>query len=401
MKCGYARLGYANITLNITTTHNYSDLQCYTMVGRNYYTVLGLKREASQEDIKKAYRKLALRFHPDKNKEPGAEETFKDIAEAYEVLSDANKKHAYDTFGHEGNGNRSRQRTRNNQFGSSSSFFHPSDPFELFRSFFGHDPFVHTHHHDPFTSFFQAHNNVHDGFHQNTFSHPRNVFEFNPIFKRASSGPSMFNDPLGERSTTSTTQRTGDGGTVHITKTVIGEDGSVRREMRFRTPSASRAGDRERKNSTHNLRREQTEPTLKYKSPLPAGQPRHTAKHEQEVKSKQPTNPSMRERKCSTDKKPLPSRKPSENLRPNSKYKHNSSKPLHANPPASGDYRPRYQQATQASSRRVSMSNTPSREEERISTTSRRVSMSNTSREEERISTTRPPTVQKKLSDKS
>ena len=64
------------------------------MVGRNYYSVLGLKREATQDDIKKAYRKLALRFHPDKNKEPGAEETFKDIAEAYEVLSDTNEKQA-------------------------------------------------------------------------------------------------------------------------------------------------------------------------------------------------------------------------------------------------------------------------------------------------------------------
>ncbi|MCL2872674.1 MAG: molecular chaperone DnaJ [Betaproteobacteria bacterium] len=70
---------------------------------RDYYTVLGLGRDASEDDIKKAYRKLAMKYHPDRN--PGdkdAEEKFKEAKEAYEILSDANKRTAYDQFGHAG-----------------------------------------------------------------------------------------------------------------------------------------------------------------------------------------------------------------------------------------------------------------------------------------------------------
>ena len=55
---------------------------------KNYYKILGVNRTSTEDDIKKAYRKLALKFHPDKNKESDAEEKFKEIAEAYEVLSD-------------------------------------------------------------------------------------------------------------------------------------------------------------------------------------------------------------------------------------------------------------------------------------------------------------------------
>ncbi len=71
---------------------------------RDYYQVLGVSRNASEEEIKRAFRKLAFQHHPDRNKEPGAEERFKEINEAYEVLSDAQKRASYDQFGHAGVG---------------------------------------------------------------------------------------------------------------------------------------------------------------------------------------------------------------------------------------------------------------------------------------------------------
>ena len=70
---------------------------------RDYYEVLGVSKNATEAEIKKAYRKLALQYHPDKNPDDAqAEEKFKEAAEAYEILSDANKKSRYDQFGHAG-----------------------------------------------------------------------------------------------------------------------------------------------------------------------------------------------------------------------------------------------------------------------------------------------------------
>ncbi len=69
---------------------------------RDYYEVLGVPRTASKAEIKKAYRKLALKFHPDRNKEPDAAEKFKEISEAYAILSDDEKRAQYDQFGHAG-----------------------------------------------------------------------------------------------------------------------------------------------------------------------------------------------------------------------------------------------------------------------------------------------------------
>ena len=71
-------------------------------MGKDYYKILGLVKGASEDDIKKAYRKMALKYHPDKNKAPGSEEKFKEIAEAYEVLSDKRKREVYDQYGEEG-----------------------------------------------------------------------------------------------------------------------------------------------------------------------------------------------------------------------------------------------------------------------------------------------------------
>jgi molecular chaperone DnaJ len=73
------------------------------MAKRDYYEVLGVNRDASEEDIRKAYRKLAMQHHPDRNPEnPKSEERFKEAKEAYEVLSEADKRAAYDRFGHQG-----------------------------------------------------------------------------------------------------------------------------------------------------------------------------------------------------------------------------------------------------------------------------------------------------------
>ena len=72
------------------------------MAKRDYYEILGLDKNASSDDIKRSYRKLAKKYHPDIIKAPDAEEKFKEINEAYEVLSDDNKKAIYDQYGHAG-----------------------------------------------------------------------------------------------------------------------------------------------------------------------------------------------------------------------------------------------------------------------------------------------------------
>ena len=74
------------------------------MAKRDYYEVLGLSKGASKEEIKRAYKKLSKKYHPDINKDEDADVKFKEIAEAYEVLSDEQKKAQYDQFGHAGMG---------------------------------------------------------------------------------------------------------------------------------------------------------------------------------------------------------------------------------------------------------------------------------------------------------
>ncbi|MGH0135438.1 UNVERIFIED_CONTAM: hypothetical protein FKN15_008047 [Acipenser sinensis] len=68
-------------------------------MGKDYYKVLGIPKGSSDDEIKKAYRKQALRYHPDKNKSADAEDKFKEIAEAYDVLSDPKKREVYDKYG--------------------------------------------------------------------------------------------------------------------------------------------------------------------------------------------------------------------------------------------------------------------------------------------------------------
>ncbi|MGQ9722318.1 MAG: molecular chaperone DnaJ [Candidatus Jordarchaeum sp.] len=72
------------------------------MSKRDYYEILGVSRDATKDQIKNAYRKLAMEYHPDRNKSPDAEEKFKEISEAYGVLSDDEKRQQYDLYGHAG-----------------------------------------------------------------------------------------------------------------------------------------------------------------------------------------------------------------------------------------------------------------------------------------------------------
>jgi len=97
------------------------------MAAKDYYEVLGVQRGATKEQVKDAYRKLALQFHPDRNKAPEAEARFKEISEAYAVLSDEEKRRQYDTFGREGVYQRYSQ----------EDIFRGADFREVFRGFGG------------------------------------------------------------------------------------------------------------------------------------------------------------------------------------------------------------------------------------------------------------------------
>lgn len=104
------------------------------MEKRDYYEILGVKKDASASEIKKAYRKLVKKYHPDVNKEEGTEEKFKEVQEAYEVLSDDSKRSAYDQYGHAGTAG------FNPGGGASYSDFSGGAPFDMgdiFNTFFG------------------------------------------------------------------------------------------------------------------------------------------------------------------------------------------------------------------------------------------------------------------------
>ena len=99
---------------------------------RDYYEVLGVSRNAEDAELKRAFRKMARQYHPDVNREPGAEERFKEVGEAYEVLSDPQKRQLYDQYGHAGvdsNGGP--------DFSNFATFGSFADIFEQFGNIFG------------------------------------------------------------------------------------------------------------------------------------------------------------------------------------------------------------------------------------------------------------------------
>lgn len=236
-------------------------------MGKDYYKILGLARGASDDDIKKAYRKMALKYHPDKNKSSNAEEKFKEIAEAYEVLSDKKKRDIYDQCGEEGlkggmgsgsssgsggsgglnSGNSFSYSFHGDPRATFAQFFGTNDPFETFfnhNSFFNDiggddDPFsslganLHHHHHHgartPFRS--QSFNIGGAGFGNNAAGGPRK--------STSSSGLSgeKHQDPPVEHDLFVTLEDIYKGVTkrMKISRRVVSNDGSVRKEEKVLT----------------------------------------------------------------------------------------------------------------------------------------------------------------------
>lgn len=107
-------------------------------MGKDYYAVLGIQRDATEIEIKKAYRKLALKFHPDKNPSDNAGEKFKEIGHAYEILSDKKKRDTFDRFGDEGlrPSNSSHTTATTTTFTSYGTYESDISPEEIFTMFF-------------------------------------------------------------------------------------------------------------------------------------------------------------------------------------------------------------------------------------------------------------------------
>lgn len=109
------------------------------IMGKDYYSILGINKSASDDEIKKAYRKLALKYHPDKNKSSGAEEKFKELAEAYEILADKKKRDTYDKFGEKGLKQGFDNCSGKYGAGNNYSYTYQGDPYHTFQQFFQTD----------------------------------------------------------------------------------------------------------------------------------------------------------------------------------------------------------------------------------------------------------------------
>lgn len=191
-------------------------------MGKDYYKILGISKNAKDDDIKKSYRTLALRYHPDKNKSPGAEETFKEIAEAYEVLSDKRKRDIYDTYGEEGlKGGLPGGGTRGP---SGFSYEFHGDPRATFAQFFGNS--------NPFDSFFENFGRG-GGVNTTIFTFDDGMdMDMDPFGFQHSSRSSSRKDPSIEYDVYCSLEEINTGCTkkMKINKKVLQSDGSTRRE---------------------------------------------------------------------------------------------------------------------------------------------------------------------------
>ncbi|XP_018326877.1 dnaJ protein homolog 1-like isoform X2 [Agrilus planipennis] len=183
-------------------------------MGKDYYKILGLSKDATDDDIKKAYRKLALKFHPDKNKSAGAEERFKEIAEAYEVLSDGKKRDVYDKYGEEGLKGGINPETSDS--GTFRYTFH-GDPRATFAQFFGSA--------NPFQTFFD----IVFGLRNN-----KDNTQHTKIFHSARNNKQNQDPPL-EKDLFVTLEEVSSGCTkrMKISRKVLQQDGSTRREEKI------------------------------------------------------------------------------------------------------------------------------------------------------------------------
>lgn len=217
-------------------------------MGKDYYKILGLSKGASEDDIKKAYRKMALKYHPDKNKSSDAEEKFKAVAEAYEVLSDKKKRDIYDQYGEEGL--KGGVPGGGGEDGTHFTYTFSGDPRATFQQFFGTN--------DPFAHFFNMGVDGHGG--HGVFEDmdvdddpfitmmggggprlggTRRAFSFNPHdATRPQGGKGRHQDPAVTRDLYVTLEEVAKGVTkkMKITRSVLASDGrSTRREEKILT----------------------------------------------------------------------------------------------------------------------------------------------------------------------
>ncbi|UYV67157.1 DNAJB9 [Cordylochernes scorpioides] len=154
---------------------------------KNHYDILGVSHSATDREIKKAFRKLAMKYHPDRNKEKGAEDKFREIAQAYEILSDSEKRKKYDMFGDQAFNNGGDGGGSNFDFGD---FFHHFDDAFAFHSNRGQQR-QQQHHH-------QQHHQHHQhpgGF---KFSFGGNQFNFDDLFADMDQDEGFFSfEPFG------------------------------------------------------------------------------------------------------------------------------------------------------------------------------------------------------------
>ncbi|KAI5100213.1 dnaJ homolog subfamily B member 9 [Silurus meridionalis] len=178
---------------------------------KDHYEILGVPKDASERQIKKAFHKLAMKYHPDKNKSPDAEAKFREIAEAYETLSDSKRRREYDQI-------RSSSFSREGTRGTRGDQFHQPFSFDFEDMFRDSDMFgqpTHSRRERHFASHFQAHKEAHRSGSWNSFG--GDMFDMFSDFFSFDGHPNGggFQDSAGQRRCHTVTQRRGNMVTTH------------------------------------------------------------------------------------------------------------------------------------------------------------------------------------------